>query len=54
MVALSLDAFKARQDVALNNLVYSREVSLSIAGRLEIDDLKHPFQPKPFYDLIEK
>jgi len=27
-------------------------VSLPIAGGLELDDLKDPFQPKPFYDLV--
>ena len=25
-------------------------MALSIAGRLEVDDLKGTFQPKPFYD----
>jgi len=32
-------------------LVY-REVPLSIAGGLEVDDLKGPFQPKPFYESM--
>ena len=45
--APSLEAFKARLDGAVSNLAY-REVSLPIAGRLELDDLKGPFQPKPF------
>jgi len=27
-------------------------VSLPIAGGLELDDLKDPFQPKPFYDSM--
>ena len=34
----SLEAFKARLDGALSNLV-KREVSLPIAGELELDDL---------------
>ena len=44
--APSLEAFKARLDGALSNLV-GWEVSLSIAGGLELDDLKGPFQLKP-------
>ena len=47
--APSLEAFKARLDGALRNLV-KREVSLPIAGGLELHDLNGPFQPKPFYD----
>ena len=47
----SLEAFKARLDGALSNLVW-REVPLPIAGGLEIDDLKGPSQPKPFYDSM--
>ena len=43
----SLEAFQARLDGALSNLVY-REVSLPIAGGLDLDDFKGPFQPKPF------
>jgi len=35
----------------LSNMVY-REVSLSIAGELELDNLKGPFQPEPFYDSM--
>ena len=50
--APSLEAFKARLDGTLSNLV-QREVSLPIAGGLEILDLKGPFQPKPFYDSKE-
>ena len=49
--APSLEAFKARLDGALSNLVY-REVSLPIAGGFELDDLKGPFQPKLFCDVI--
>ena len=47
--APSLEAFKARLDGALRNLV-KREVSLPIAGGLELHDLNGPFEPKPFYD----
>jgi len=42
-----LDAFKARLDGTLSNLV-EREVSLTIAGGMELDDLKGHFQTKPF------
>ena len=45
--APSLEAFKARLDGAVNNLV-RWEVSLPIAGVLELDDINGPFQPKPF------
>jgi len=45
----SQEAFKARQDGALSNL---RDVSLPTAGGLELNDLRGPFQPKPFYDSI--
>ena len=48
----SLETFKARLDGAVSNLAY-REGSLPIAGRLELDDLKDPFQPKPFYDCMK-
>ena len=47
----SLEAFKARLDGTLGNMVYL-EVSLLIAGRLELHGLKGPFQPKPFYDSM--
>ena len=49
MDAPPVEAFKARLDGALSNLV-QREVSLSIATELELEDLKGPFQPKPFYN----
>ena len=49
--APSLEAFKARLDGAVSSLV-SREVSLLIAGGLELSDLKGHFQPKPFYESI--
>jgi len=47
--APSLEAFKARLDGALGNMVWW-EVSSPEAEGLEPDDLKGPFQPKPFYD----
>jgi len=50
--ASSLEAFKARFDGALSNLVW-REVSLPIAGELELDYLKGPFQPKSFCFHVE-
>jgi len=40
--APSLEAFKARLDGALGNLLL-REVSLPVAWSLEPDDLKGPF-----------
>ena len=49
--APSLEAFQARLDETLSNLVY-REVSLPIADVLELDDLKCPFQLKPFYNSM--
>ena len=48
----SLEALKARLYEAVSNLV-KREMSLPIAGGLELDDLKGPFQPKPFYDAMK-
>ena len=48
--APSLETFKGRLDGTFINLV-QREVSLTIAGRLELDVLKGPFQPKTFYDF---
>ena len=50
--APSLEALKASLDEAVSNLV-QREVLLPIAGGLELDDLKGPFQPKPFYDAMK-
>ena len=50
--APSLKAFKARLDGALSNLI-QREVSLPIAGGLELDDLKDLFQPKPYCDSMK-
>ena len=47
--APSLEAFKARLDVALSSLVWWL-AALHIAGRLKLDDYCGPFQPRPFYD----
>jgi len=49
--APSLEAFKARLDVALGSLVWWL-VTLPIAGELKLDDLCGPFQPRPFYDSM--
>jgi len=47
--APSLEAFKARLDVALGTLAWWL-ATLHIAGGLKIDDHCGPFQPRPFYD----
>ena len=47
--APSLEAFKARLDVALGSLVWWL-VTLHIAGGLKLNDHCGPFQPRPFYD----
>ena len=49
--APSLEAFKARLDVALGSLVWWL-VTLHIAGGLKLDDHCVPFQPRPFYDSV--
>jgi len=49
--APSLEAFKARLDVALGSLVWWL-ATLHIAGGLELDDYCGPFQPRPFYDSM--
>ena len=49
--ALSLEAFKARLDVALGSLGCWL-VTLHIAGGLKLDDHCDPFQPWSFYDSI--
>ena len=49
--APSLEAFKARLDVALGSLVWWL-VTLHIAGGLKPDEHCGPFQPKPFYDSL--
>jgi len=49
--APSLEAFKARLDVALGSLVWWL-VTLHIAGGLELDDHCCPFQPKKIQQRI--
>ena len=49
--APSLEAFKARLDVALGSLVWWL-VTLHIAGGLKLDDHCGPFQPRSFYDSV--
>ena len=49
--APSLEAFKARLDVALGSLVWWL-LTLHIAGGLKLDDHCGPFQPMPFYDSV--
>ena len=46
--APSLEAFKARLDVALGSLVWWL-ATLHITGGLKLDG---PFQPRPFYDYV--
>ena len=47
----SLEAFKARLDVALGSLVWWL-ATLHIAGGLKLSDHCSPFQPRPFYDFM--
>ena len=49
--APSLEAFKARLDVALGSLVCWL-ATLHIAGGLKPDDHCGPFQPRPFCDSM--
>ena len=49
--APSLEAFKARLDVALGSLVWWL-ATLHVAARLKLNDRCGPFQPRPFYDRI--
>jgi len=49
--APSLEAFKARLDVALGSLVWWL-ATLHIAGGVKPDDHCGPFQPRPFYDSM--
>ena len=49
--APSLEAFKARLDVALGSLVCWL-VTLHIVGGLKLDDLCGAFQPRLFYDSV--
>lgn len=51
MGAPPLAVFQASLDGGLSNLV-QWEVSLSMAQGLELDDLKGPFLPQPFYDSV--
>ena len=51
--AASLEAFKARLDVALDSLVWWL-VTLHIAEGLKLNDHCGPFQPRPFYDSVIK
>jgi len=49
--APSLEAFKARLDVALGSLVWWLAI-LHIAGGLKLNVNRGPFQPRPFYDFM--
>ena len=49
--APSLEAFKARLDVALGSLVCWL-ATLHVAGGLKPDEHCGPFQPRPFYDSM--
>ena len=49
--APSLEAFKARLDVALGSLVWWL-ATLHVAGGLKLGDHCGPFQPRPFYDSM--
>ena len=51
--APSLEAFKARLDVALGSMVWWL-ATLQIAGRLKLDDHCGLFQPRPFYNDKKK
>ena len=53
MDAPSLEAFKARMDVALGSLSWWL-VTLHLAGGLKLDEHCGPFQPRPFYDSVTK
>ena len=50
--APSLEAFKARLDVALGSLLWWL-ATLHIAGGLKPADHCGPFQPRPFYDSMK-
>ena len=49
--APSLEAFKARLDVALGSLAWWL-ATLHIAGGLKLGDHCGPFQPRPFYGTM--
>ena len=51
MDAPSLEAFKARLDVALGSLVWWL-ATLHVAGGLKLNDHCGPFQLRPFYDSL--
>ena len=51
--APSLEAFKARLDVALGSLVWWL-ATLHVAGGLRLDDHCGPFQSRPFYDSMKQ
>jgi len=51
--APSLEAFKARLEVALGSLVWWLAI-LHIAGGLKLDGHCGPFQPRPFYDSMTR
>ena len=50
--APSLEAFRARLDVALGSLVWWL-ATLHTAGGLKLNDHCGPFQPRPFYDSMK-
>ena len=50
--APSLEAFRARLDVALGSLVCWLVILHIVGGGLELDDHYGPFQPRPFYDSM--
>ena len=47
----SLEAFKARLEVALGSLLWWLAI-LHIAGGLKLNGHCGPFQPRPFYDSV--
>ena len=49
LIKARLEAFEARQDVALGSLVWWL-TTLPVAGGSELDERCGPFQPRPFYD----
>ena len=51
--APSLLAFKASLDVALGSMVFWL-ATLHIAGGSQLDDHYGPFQPRPFYNSMNK
>ena len=51
MNAPSPEVFKDRLDGALENLLWW-VVSLPMGRGVELDDLKGPPEPKPFYDSL--